>query len=651
MKEKLKNIYKKENKKIIIILLALFVTISFSLSLDMVTNDDIKDITENTGYVTKILMKLNYSIDKNIFQSLILFIGLYLLFDYTLLKAQQNKKIWKIILALLFSFFMIFGYSYKETNSWDLIFGNTFQLFKAIVKGIGYYILFRALINYLFDYLFCNVKVQETTNKVYNFIFVKHSFIVPLVIIIICWIPYIVAYYPGILCQDSTEQIKQFFGYEVTEGSSTNSVNLIDENVKIKGHHPVVHTVLLGLCLKLGKIIGSDNIGIFIYSIMQVLLLSSTFAYIINFIKKLRIPNWIRTIALLMYALIPVFPVYSMYVTKDVMFFCFFVFYAIEIYKLVTNINNNKIKKSGLIKIILISLLVAIFRNNGIYTIILSLPLIAIIDKINRKRILFTTLLILVIYEGYNVGLEKIFKIPPASIREALSIPFQQTARYVRDNEEEITDEEKEAINKVLDYETIGEKYNENSADAVKKTYNKDATSKELLDYFKVWFSQFLKHPTTYIQATLNNTYGYFYPDANPRLYTIDFMVDNYNAINKIEGFKYGYIENLRNMRESIQTATNISSKLPGIAHIMNIALNVWLLIIYFGYYLYTKRYRYLISLMPYLSIVLVCIASPVNTYFRYSITFVFTIPLILATFLDSLYITNNNIDRRENNE
>lgn len=650
MKEKI--VHNKNIRNILIICLALLVTISFSISLDMITNNQIKEITNNTGYITKILMKLNASIDKNIFQNLIIFIGLCFIFNKTLLKENKKRSLCKIIIPILFSVFLLLGYSYKETNNWDLLFGNTFQLFKTIIKGIGYYILFRALINYLFDYLFYNIKVQETTNKVYNFIFVKHSFIVPLVIIIICWIPYIVAYYPGILCQDSTEQIKQFFGYEVTEGSSTNSVNLIDENVKITGHHPVVHTVLLGLCLKLGKIIGSDNIGIFIYSIMQVLLLSSTFAYIINFIKKLKIPNWIRTIALLMFALIPVFPVYSMYVTKDVMFFCFFVFYAIEIYKLVANINNNKIKKRGLIKIILIALLVAIFRNNGIYTIILSLPLIAIIDKINRKRILLTTLLILIIYEGYNVGLEKIFKIPPASIREALSIPFQQTARYVRDNEEEITDEEKETINKVLDYETIGEKYNENSADAVKKTYNKDATSKELLDYFKVWFSQFLKHPTTYIQATLNNTYGYFYPDANPRLYTIDFMVDNYNGINKIEGFRYGYIENLRNMRESIQTATNISSKLPGIAHIMNIALNVWLLIIYFGYYLYTKKYRYLISLMPYLSIVLVCIASPVNTYFRYSITFVFTIPLILATFLDSLYITNNNnIDRRENNE
>ena len=74
---------------------------------------------------------------------------------------------------MLFSFFIVFGYSYKETNSWDLIFGNTFQLFKAIVKGVGYYILFRALINYLFDIAFKNIKVKETANKVYNFIFIK----------------------------------------------------------------------------------------------------------------------------------------------------------------------------------------------------------------------------------------------------------------------------------------------------------------------------------------------------------------------------------------------------------------------------------------------------------------------------------------------
>ena len=64
--------------------------------------------------------------------------------------------------------------------------------------------------------------------------------------------------------KDSTNQIKQFFGMEITERSSTNSVNLIDENVKITNHHPVLHTVILGSCVKIGKMLGNDNLGIFV---------------------------------------------------------------------------------------------------------------------------------------------------------------------------------------------------------------------------------------------------------------------------------------------------------------------------------------------------------------------------------------------------
>ena len=37
-----------------------------------------------------------------------------------------------------------------------------------------------------------------------------------------------------------------------------------------------------------------------------------------------------------------------------------------------------------------------------------------------------------------------------------LSIPFQQTARYVKEHGKEVTKEEKMTINKVLNYDTIG---------------------------------------------------------------------------------------------------------------------------------------------------------------------------------------------------
>lgn len=640
-------INKEETRKIIIVLLALFVTISFSLSLDMVTNSNIKDITENTGYITKILMKLNASIDKDIFQSLILFIGFYLLFNYTLFKTKQDKKIWKILLALLFSFFMIFGYSYKETNSWELIFGNTFQLFKAIVKGVGCYILFRALINYLFDIAFKNIKVKETANKVYHFIFIKHSFIIPLLIILICWLPYIISFYPGILFQDSSNQIRQYFGYDIPEDSSTNSANLIDENVKITNHHPVVHTVILGLCMQFGKLIGNDNLGLFTYTILQVLLLASTLAYSINFMKKLKIPNWIRTVALLIFSLLPIIPVYAMEATKDVPFTCFVILYVILMYKLITNANIKKLTIKDTIKIVILSMLVILFRNNGIYVIIMSLPFIAIFDKTNRKAILITSVVIIALSQIFNSVLLPALKITPSSIREALCIPFQQTARYVRAYEEDVTEEEKEIIDKVLDYSTLAERYDPTNADAVKNQYNKDATTEDLVNYLKVWFGQFFKHPNAYIQATMNNAYGYFYPESNIRQYTTDFIVDAHGSINNTGNFNYHYIEGLRNARESIKTITDITETIPVISWINNIAFNVWLIIMILVYFIYTKKFRYIIYIMPFISIILVCIASPINAYFRYTIPYVFAMPLTVAIFID---IIKNN-ERIENNE
>ena len=247
MLEKLKT---ENSRKIIIVLLALFVTISFGLSLDIVNNSDISEITSNTNYFVKILLKFNYSIEKDIFKSFLLFALLIMFFKKAFFRdniEKQGKKVFKVILALLFSFFMVFGYSYYKINSWDMIFENTFQLFKATIVFIGYYILFRAIINYLFDILFPKIstsKLKETTNKVYNFIFIKHSFIMPLVIILICWLPYLIAYYPVILGADQSNQVKQFLGYDIPEWSASNSTKLIDENVKITNHHPVLHTWL-----------------------------------------------------------------------------------------------------------------------------------------------------------------------------------------------------------------------------------------------------------------------------------------------------------------------------------------------------------------------------------------------------------------------
>ena len=53
------------------------------------------------------------------------------------------------------------------------------------------------------------------------------------------------------------------------------------------------------------------------------------------------------------------------------------------------------------------------------------------------------------------------------------------------------------------------------------------------------------------------------------------------------------------------------------------------------------KKYRYIIYIMPLLSIVLMCIASPVNAFYRYAIPCVFTMPLTIAIFIDIIQQVN----------
>ena len=639
MLEKLKT---ENSRKIIIVLLALFVTIAFSLKLDIVNNSDISEITSKTNYFVKLLFKFDYSIDKDIFKSFLLFALLIMFFKKAFFRddiEKQGKKVFKVILALLFSFFMVFGYSYYKINSWDMIFENTFQLFKATIVFIGYYILFRAIINYLFDILFPKIstsKLKETTNKVYNFIFIKHSFIMPLVIILICWLPYLIAYYARILGADQSNQIKQFLGYDIPEWSASNSTKLIDENVKITNHHPVLHTIGIGLCAKLGLAIGNVNFGIFIFTLMQYILLGIALANIINFMKKLKVPYWIKVLSLLLFALSPTIAVCSVQVNKDVIFASLIILYVIRHYELIKSSNNKKLTIKSCIGIIILSLLVCLFRNNGIYAIVLSLPFVAIIDKLNRKQILISSITVLIIYQLIISVILPLFKIPNSGIREMLSVPFQQTARYVKEHGDEVTEEEKQIIDKILDYDTLAERYDPLLSDPVKRDYNKNATTEDLINYFKVWFAQFLKHPTTYIQATMNNVYGYFYPETNLRQYNY-YMVNSIEDINEIENFDYGYIDELQGERHFIKGIASIITKFPGISWTMNIAFNVWLIMIIFVYLIYSKKNRYIIYLLPFISIILVCILSPVNAAYRYSISFIFGMPLTVAIFIDIL--------------
>ncbi|HHW68815.1 MAG TPA: hypothetical protein GX747_00545, partial [Tenericutes bacterium] len=209
--------------------------------------------------------------------------------------------------------------------------------------------------------------------------------------------------------------------------------------------------------------------------------------------------------------------------------------------------------------------------------------------------------------------------------------------RYVKENGENITNDEKKAIDKILDYDTLAERYSPEISDPVKNEFNRYSTEEDLKNYFKAWFNGLTKRPDIYIEATFNNIYGYFYPNK-----TSWYIYYKYDTRIVEDGFNYKY-NNLSFSRDLLSSVGRSFPYIPIIGMSVNIGFNVWILCIMLTYMFYKKRCSDIIFLVPAFVLLLVCIASPVNTYFRYALPFIFGMPLMIALFLDN--------DRRWKNE
>ena len=77
-----------------------------------------------------------------------------------------------------------------------------------------------------------------------------------------------------------------------------------------------------------------------------------------------------------------------------------------------------------------------------------------------------------------------------------------------------------------------------------------------------------------------------------------------------------------------------IFPEIPGIGLICNIGFNSWLIIAYSLWLISKRKHAYFVLVCPLLISMLICIASPVNTYFRYAMPFVFTSLFTIGTWI-----------------
>ena len=550
---------------------------------------------------------------------------IYICFIMIKTKNIELTKL-KIFFIILLDIFLLISNVFINTGNLSYLYKNMWLILYNLIRFIAIYIVLKRSLIY-FENFIKNHEFKLKENKIIN-LFLKHPFLFSFIAILICWSIYVIAFYPIILSPDPSFQIKQFFNIRT---KYADYAILLDNNVFLTNHHPVFHTMILGYSLKLGRFLLNDNFGLFIYSLTQLLVLAFTLSLTIKYLNENNVNKKIVFIVLLLYCFIPMFPLYAMSGVKDTYYTCFIILYVMKLDKIIRS-KQEKLSYKEMIQLLLIMFAVCLFRNNGIYVLILSFPLILIYSKKYFQTLLVIFIGVLAFYGTYTKVLLPSLKITDGSIRETLSIPFQQTARYVKYYNKDLSKNDIKVIDKVLGYETLAKRYNPTISDPVKNEFNKYTTKKELFAYLKVWFKCFFKHPLVYIEATLNNIYGYFSPQSTN--WYIYYKYDTRITEDKLVNYHYN---NLSSLRLILSSFAQGFPYIPLIGLISNIGFNTWLLLGLTTYSIFKKKKEYLIVLSPLLISLLICVASPVNTYFRYAMPFIFIMPFIFTLIVTRL--------------
>ena len=401
-----------------------------------------------------------------------------------ILKSELSDHILSAIIGAIWSLSMFF-------------YQNESVLTNAVRIPI---ILARAIIGYFVFLLFINIINKNGFRRVFfdNETILKSgfkSFFKDCLLFAFVWLPALLIKYPGASCWDTWWGL---YYYRIGE---------------VISHHSVLYAVIHGDLISLFEKTGHANWGLWLFVALHYLAFVLTFGYAAGQLRKYGVKKHIRSAIIVLWCLSPFCVGYIGVAMKDVLYSLLMFLCTMFLMNCLSEEDPLKCRRY-FIGIIVSSVLFSLLRKNGVYILFLAIvySLFLLIKKRVSINILLVLLISLVLSLSFDALINSVYNAKETSSREALSLPFQQTARYVRDHGDDVTDVEREIIDKVLPYDELSEQYNPRLSDSVKNRYKDDDSA--LAPYFKVWAKQFTKHPITYFAATLEQNYYLFVPET-----------------------------------------------------------------------------------------------------------------------------------------
>lgn len=538
-------------------------------------------------------------------------------------KRRKRRILYDGVLSFLLALSFVMGYQMRMQGMTSA--GVKGKLFILIVSaGIGVALIPAA------DIWFGLLGLKATSGKEKSTadpIKAGKAFLVSWAVIFLCWLPVFLAYYPAIMSYDFHRQSQEAYqGY-----------------IWFNTHHPLIHTALIRVFLLLGEAIGSYEVGMALFSILQMLVLSAAMAYSCSMIGRLTGRKWPVWVTTLLFALLPVHPVLALSMTKDTLFTAFFLLFMVLMPEM-RMCDKGKRKWFLFAALAADGILMMMLRNNAVYAFAIFAVFYVLWSYRERLLVLVLCIVILAGGQGVKSGMQTAMQAGSGSQMEMYSVFVQQMCRAALYHEGQMDEFTAATISYYVPYDFWGD-YNPALSDSIKG--NITVTSfrnwkDDIPGMLKNWAKIGLKYPNEYIDAFLALTSGYWFLDDVSHAEVLGYGEDtdlgllytfNASVSEVFEGVEsHSYFPGLLKLYQKIVNG-NCYYSWPVINNLFKPAFYCWILVLVMISLLYLKEHKKLVlCMLPFLYLLTLLLGPVVNMRYVYPV--MAAVPLMLAWLL-----------------
>lgn len=554
-------------------------------------SENIINIVSSILFVIGLKYMVNVTSDFNIIYVIVFIIMLYILSNKKLVPLNLDI-IYSIICTIIFVIGKEIYLFHNISNIWN-------YMLSYIGNILGVFIIFIIFFNFLRN-IIKNYNFKSDNDYVIS---KKKLFIMIILFIIVYGICYL-SYFPGLWSYDISVQHKMAIG-----------------EFYLANNNPVIHTMLWKFFVIVGQKLGNDVYSVILYTIFQIIIVIATYIYFVTWTNK---NKWNKKIVILIYLYLlfnPLFQVFSLEITKDVLFSCFLLLFCLGIIDLF-NTNRN----IEMFKIIIFGVLICLLRNNMIYVIIACFIVFTFILR-NKKLIISFLSIIIIALTTTNI-IYDMLNIYPVGKGEMLSVPLIQISKIL--NEDNIyTKKEINVLKKVS--QDIYE-FNPRFADYVKLYFDTDYYEKHKKEFWILYLKGLKYNPYSYFCSFLDLNVPYWYANSTPideyskRIY-IEEKLYNEKINNKMPKI----FKHINKIYHSFSSTSSKFMSLPIVSFYFSLSFPFWMLILSSYLFFLRKQNRINICItIIYFLLFCTYLLGPVSN-FRYIYPFYVAIPLYLG--------------------